>query len=97
MEALQAKLAPFIAHGFLALFGALVHATKAYREHKTKNFLDYLALIFMSSFSGVMFALVGLEVLGETSYITMALAGTGGFIGVEGMSFIVAYLTKKIK
>jgi hypothetical protein len=88
---------PFVAHGVLALFGALVHASKAYREGDTKNFLDFVALIVMSSFSGVMFALLGIQMFGADSYLAMAMAGTGGFIGVEGMTFVVSYLTNKFK
>lgn len=88
---------PYVAHGVFAIFGAVVHAAKVYREGGTKNMIDFLALVLMSSFSGVMFALVGLSLFGETSYLTMALAGTGGFIGVEGMTYIIDYLTRRIK
>lgn len=83
------SIAPFITHGILALFGAVVHASKAYRAGQTKNFLDFAALTLMSSFSGVMFALMGLYMFGNSSYLTMAMAGTGGFLGVEGMTIIV--------
>lgn len=84
---------PFLAHGSLAVFGALVHAAKSYRDGTSRNIVDFIALTFMSSFSGVIFSLVGLEFFGQSSYITLAMAGTGGFIGVEGMTFIITYLT----
>jgi hypothetical protein len=83
------NLAQFLTHGILALFGALVHASKAYRAGETKSALDYLALVVMSSFSGVMFALLALYLFNEPSYLTMAMAGTGGFLGVEGMTIII--------
>lgn len=83
------QFAPFITHGVLAFFGALVHASKAYRAGQTKSFLDYCALVMMSSFSGVMFALLALYLFNEPSYLTMAMAGTGGFLGVEGMTLII--------
>lgn len=76
-------------HGLLALFGAIVHASKAYRAGETKSLLDFCALALMSSFSGVMFALIGLYLFGDSSYLTMAMAGTGGFLGVEGMTIII--------
>ena len=95
MNEVIAPSAPFIAHGVLAIFGALVHAAKSYRDGTTRSIIDFIALTFMSSFSGVMFSLVGLELFGQSSYITLAMAGTGGFIGVEGMTFIIAYLTKR--
>jgi hypothetical protein len=97
MHELQSQIAPYFAHGMLAIFGALVHATKSYREGKSKTPVDFLALIIMSSFSGVMFALVGLEAFGTDSYLTMAMAGTGGFVGVEGMTFVIGYVSKRFK
>jgi uncharacterized membrane protein YqgA involved in biofilm formation len=83
-------------HGGLALFGAIVHAAKAHREGKSKTFLDFVTLTVMSSFSGVMFAFMGLYLFEHQAYLSMAMAGTGGFLGVEGMTFIIDKLfTKK--
>lgn len=78
-----------IFHGGLALFGAIVHAAKAYQLGATKTFVDLLVLTVMSSFSGVMFALVGFQFFADQVYLTMAMAGTGGFLGVEGMAIII--------
>lgn len=78
-----------IIHGILAFFGALVHALKAHRSGTTKSLVDFLALTVMSSFSGVMFAFLGLQMFPEHIYITLMLAGTGGFLGVEGMAIII--------
>lgn len=83
---------PIIAHGIIALFGAFVHASRVYRNGGTKNALDFAILTIMSSFSGVMFSLLGLHYFGESSYLTLALAGTGGFLGVEGMTFVVTFI-----
>ena len=87
---------PFIAHGLLASFGAFVHASKVYRAGGTKNSLDFLLLTVMSSFSGVLFALVGSEMFGPESYITLAMAGTGGFLGVEGIAYAIELLKKRL-
>lgn len=87
---------PLIAHGMIALFGAFVHASRVYRNGGTKNLLDFIVLTIMSSFSGVMFSLIGLHYFGESSYLTLALAGTGGFLGVEGMTFVVEYIRDKV-
>lgn len=97
MEQHISAATPYIAHGALALFGAFTHAAIVYRKGDTKNLLDFLVLLAMSSFGGVMFALVGFEMFGPYSYISMAMAGTGGFLGVEGMTYIIAYVTKKFK
>lgn len=85
-----------VKHGIIAIFGALVHALNAHRNGNTKSLLDILTLTVISSFSGVMFALLGLHFFGESSYITLALAGAGGFLGVEGMGIIIQILKKSL-
>lgn len=76
-------------HGLIAGFGALAHAINAHRTGKTKGLLDFILLTIMSSFSGVMFALVALHTF-DNQYITLAAAGSGGFLGVEGMTILSA-------
>lgn len=83
-------------HGVIAVFGAIVHALNASRNGKTKSITDIAVLTVISSFSGVMFALIGLHLFGESSYLTMAIAGSGGFLGVEGMGFIVKIVKNSI-
>lgn len=85
------------AHGVLAFFGALTHAASAHRTGQSKTFLDFSILVLMSSFSGVMFSLIGLHLFGDQIYISMAMAGTGGFIGVEGMTYVIAFVVNKFK
>ena len=85
-----------IIHGGLALFGAVTHALNAHRRGESKTFLDFIALTLMSSFSGVMFAVVALHFFQGQAYISMAIAGTGGFLGVEGMGLIVEKLKRAI-
>lgn len=85
---------PLVIHGIFALAGAFVHASQVYRGGGTKNFMDFILLTIMSSFSGVMFALVAIHFLGD-SYLTMAIAGTGGFLGVEGMTYLVTLFKQK--
>jgi hypothetical protein len=36
-----------------------------------------------------MFALVALYMFPDQHYLTLAMAGTGGFLGVEGMTLII--------
>ena len=96
-EGISEQASPFITHGILAVFGAIVHTSKAHREGKSKNLLDFILLTLMSSFSGVIFALVGFQTFGSDSYLTLAMAGTGGFVGVEGMTFITTYLMDRFK
>ena len=81
-------------HGSLALFGALVHALMAHRTGQSKTLMDLLVLMLVSSFTGVMFALLALHLFADDEYITLMCAGTGGYVGVEGMSIIVNRLKK---
>lgn len=83
-------------HAAMALFGALTHALSAHRKGESKTLSDFVALIIMSSFSGVMFSLVSMHMFGGDEYVTLAMAGTGGFLGIEGMGYIVEWIKKKI-
>lgn len=74
-------------HGFLALFGALAHAINMHRNGQSKGFMDFVLLAVMSSFSGVIFALLALQFF-NNEYITLAAAGSGGFLGVEGLTVL---------
>jgi len=76
-------------HGTLALFGAVVHALDAHRKGKSKTISDFLALTVMSSFTGAMFSILGFNFFPDQVYITSALAGMGGWLGVEGLAVIV--------
>ncbi len=80
------------AHGSLAVLGAIAHAIDAHRKGESKTLWDFTLLTVMSSFSGVIFALVALYLF-DNQYITLACAGSGGFLGVEGLTL----LTNKIK
>lgn len=86
-----------VKHGMVAFFGALVHALNAHRNGDTKNVVDIISLTIISSFSGVMFAFIGLHFFQEGSYLTLAFAGSGGFLGVEGMSFVVRTLKRSLE
>lgn len=88
---------PLAAHGAVSVFGAVVHALNAQRNGETKNFVDVITLTVISSFSGVMFSLVGLHFFGEASYFTLAIAGSGGFLGVEGMGVVVRIVKRSLE
>ena len=84
-------------HGGIALFGAITHALQAHRKGESKSLLDFVVLTAMSSFSGVMFAIIGLQVFEHQAYLSMAMAGTGGFLGVEGMAVLVPLIIDKLR
>lgn len=74
-----------VKHGLMALFGAVANALRAHRSGTSKGLADFIFLTVMSSFSGVVFSLVAHVTLGDT-YLTLAAAGAGGFLGVEALS-----------
>lgn len=81
--------AQIAAHGGIALFGAIVHAAKAHRQGTSKTLIDFLILTLMASFTGVMFSFIGIYLFADNLYVSMCMAGTGGFLGVEGMTMII--------
>ena len=76
-----------VKHGILAVFGALAHAINVHRNGESKGVTDFVLLTLMSSFSGVIFALIALQFL-HNEYLTLAAAGSGGFLGVEGLTVL---------
>lgn len=83
----DASITTLIAHGVAAIFGGLTNALNAQRNGKTKGLLDVIILTIISSFSGVVFAFVAMSMF-DNLYITIAAAGSGGFLGVEGLAVI---------
>lgn len=86
-----AGLATIALHGAIAFFGAVVHAARAHRKGDSKGFMDFFLLTVMSSFSGVIFALIAFQAF-DNPYITLAIAGSGGFLGVEGLTILATKL-----
>jgi hypothetical protein len=83
-------------HGIIAFFGAIAHALNAHRAGKTKNLIDIAILVIISSFSGIMFALIAFSFFDKDSYLTLAMAGAGGFLGVEGLTVLVNAIKKSL-
>lgn len=83
-------------HGILAVTGGIVHALSAYRNGETRGILDIIVLSIISAFTGVIFAFVALSLYPDT-YLTFAIAGVGGFVGVEGMSWVTMLVKSKLK
>lgn len=95
MHGFEQQVSQYAAHGFLALFGALVHALEAQRKGQTKSTSDFISLIIMSSFSGVIFFTIAMQTIPDQQYFVAAAAGTGGYVGVEGMAWIISFLKHK--
>lgn len=87
--------ATLMKHGVIAVFGALVHALSAHRDGSAKTKLDVLTLTVISSFSGVIFGLLSFHFLGD-SYLSLAITGSGGYLGTEGLRQVTNALKKSI-
>lgn len=83
-------------HGLLAITGGIVHSLSAYRRGETRGILDIIILSIISAFTGVIFAFIALSLYPNT-YLTFAIAGVGGFVGVEGMSWVTIFVKDKLK
>lgn len=82
-------------HGIMAFFGAVAHALMAHRNGQSKGLLDFLILTLMSSFSGIVFALIAVQFF-DNPYMTLAMTGAGGFLGVEGLTALSTALRDTI-
>ena len=85
------------AHGWLAVFGAIVHALNAHRKWTSKSFLDFVVLIIMSSFTWVMFTILALHLFPSATYLVFAMSWAGWYLWVEWMGMVVWYLKKKVQ
>lgn len=93
-EFISQQTAPFIAHGILAVFGAVVHALNAVKSGKSKTWADHLILGTVASFAGVMFGIAGIYWFGAGSYPALLVTGVGGYMGPQGMAYIQDYVLK---
>lgn len=84
-----------IMHGMVAFFGAITHAIRAHRAGQSKGLIDFALLTIMSSFSGLIFSLIALQAT-DNLYFTLAAAGAGGFLGVEGLSFASNFIKNSL-
>lgn len=80
--------------GFMALFGALANTIHAKREGRTRTKVEFLLNWIMSSFFGVVIGFVGLSIFKENIYALMAMAGTGGWLGIETTELLKQWLFK---
>ena len=83
-----------IKHGSVALIGGFAHAINSHRNGESKGLIDLIALAAMSSFFGLLFGFIALYLFGNNEYITLAMAGTGGWLGIEGIGILLGVIKK---
>lgn len=62
-----------------------------------KKLWDVFTGVIISGFSGTMFAVASMALFGdEHFYLTMVMAGSGGFLGVEGINWLAEKVKRKL-
>ena len=91
METHAYNISEIIKHGIIALIAGFAHALNERRDEKASKMVkigEFIASVLIASFSGVIFGLIALEMFGQGSYLTLAITGSGGFIGAKGLKII---------
>lgn len=74
----------------ITILGAVVHATSQLKIARDKNqeftLIDYLILLPLGAFAGLMFAFIGLAVMPDQPYIVGAFTGIGSSAGMAGLN-----------
>ena len=84
-------------HFIIAFFGGLSHAINKHRNGESKTMVDFILLTVMSSFFGVLFGFMAISLYPNNEYLTMAVAGTGGWLGIESSGILFDFVGKKFK
>ena len=87
----------FLQHAIIAVFGGIANAINKHRNGQSKTMLDFILLTIMSSFFGVIFGLLAISFYPTSEYLTMAVAGTGGWLGIESTGIIINIIQKRFK
>lgn len=75
--------------------GAMARAFHEMRTNKKFSWLGFLTAFITSTFSGVIFVLVAISILGQENMTVIAyIAGMGGWLGVEWLTMVTERLKK---
>lgn len=80
-----------ILHGLGAFAGALVNTLS--KEQKTLG--SFFVNLLVSSFAGFMFGLLAIHFFGQNENIIMMASGCGGYVGKEGLDFVLKRILLK--
>lgn len=84
-------------HAVIALFGGIANAINKHRTGESKTLMDFIALAIMSSFFGVLFGFIAIHTYPNSEYLTMAVAGTGGWLGIESTGLLTDFIKSRFK
>lgn len=83
-------------HCIVALFGGIAHAINKHRTGESKTVTDFILLTILSSFFGVIFGLLSISLFPNNEYLTLAIAGTGGWLGIESSGILISIVSKRL-
>lgn len=79
-------------HAMIAFMAGIAHALQNGDTRKElgrwERVGEFIASTLIASFSGVIFGLLALSYFGGESYMTLAITGSGGFVGAKGLKMI---------
>lgn len=84
-----------VVYTLLASAGGVARYLSEYLKHNKFSWTILIANVFISSFSGYMFAKFS-TVLGIQSDVSYIFAGLGGFLGTRALEFMSDYVTSKM-
>lgn len=91
------SLSYVLQHTIIAIFGGFAHAINKYRNGQSKTPMDFFLLTILSSFFGVLFGFISIHLYPTSEYLTMAIAGTGGWMGIESIGMLMTFIKSKVK
>ncbi len=84
-----------LSYGFVAIIGGSARYFQSYTNTGIFSISMFFANVFISGFSGWMFALLGLSWSLPPQMLLM-MAGVGGFMGTGAIDLVVRYLSQKV-
>ncbi len=93
----------YVLAGLVTMLGATVHATIQWKKARSKeeihfSFVDFLILLLISAFSGLMFGLLALIFFDDNTPVFLMAFGLGSLSGLEGLNRIsIAFLERILK
>ncbi len=80
----------------VAIAGAIARYLNGYVGGKPFQLRMFLASVFASGFSGVIFGFIGIS-MNLPDIILFVMAGTGGFFADQAMKFALEFVSKKVQ
>ena len=93
-EPVSISIGVIFQHTVVAIFGGIAHAINKHRNGMSKTFMDFLLLTIMSSFFGVIFGFIAIHFFPMSEYLTLSIAGTGGWLGIEATGILIEFVKK---